>query len=410
LLAETASIIEAFTRAGHRLYLVGGVVRDLLAGRVDDLEGDLDFTTDATPPAIKAIVGPVVDALWTQGERFGTIGAKIGDRTYEITTHRAEIYRDDSRKPDVRFSDAIDEDLSRRDFTVNAMAVDVADGALVDPYGGAADLGARVLRTPLDPEISFADDPLRMLRAARFAAGYSLAPSPELHAAMAAMADRMAIVSVERIRDELDKLLIVPTAPVGLRLLDSAGLLSKLLPWSGDPVDAGELIARVERIGTDPTMRLAALVADPDSATVRTRLRRLRYSSAKTAEIVAIVAGAVALVADAGMDAPRFRRWFTRVGPHAEAARSVAAALDPAAAPSVRASRRLEADLADELDDLGPPLSAVQIMRELGWEPGPRIGDAIDHLTELRLDHGPLDEDAALAALRAWAATADQAG
>jgi poly(A) polymerase len=157
-------------------------------------------------------------------------------------------------------------------------------------------------------------------------------------------------------------------------------------------------------------MRRAALVADPDSATVRTRLRRLRYSSAKTAEIVAIVAGAVALVADAGMDAPRFRRWFTRVGPHAEAARSVAAALDPAAAPSVRASRRLEADLADELDDLGPPLSAVQIMRELGWEPGPRIGDAIDHLTELRLDHGPLDEDAALAALRAWAATADQAG
>lgn len=407
LLIEAGPLIEAFTRAGYRLYLVGGIVRDLLAGRVDDLDTDLDFTTDAEPPEIKTIVGPVVDALWTQGERFGTIGAKIGDRTYEITTHRAEIYRDDSRKPDVRFSDAIDEDLSRRDFTVNAMAVDVADGSLVDPYRGAADLTAGILRTPLDPEISFADDPLRMLRAARFAAGYGLAPVDDLRAAMAAMADRMAIVSIERIRDELDKLLAVATAPVGLRLLADTGLLSRLLPWADDRSDADVFIARVDRVGADPTLRLAALVADADGDTVRARLRHLRYSTAKTAEIAAIVAGAVALVDGIGTDAPGFRRWFARVGPHAEAARTVASAIDTAARAAVEASRGLEADLADELDDLGSPLTAHQIMRELDWEPGPRIGRAMDHLTELRLDHGPLDEATARAALRAWAATAE---
>ena len=374
LLAEAAPLIEAFGRSGHRLYLVGGIVRDLMARRIDDLEGDLDFTTDAVPPAIKTIIGPVVDALWTQGERFGTIGAKIGDRIYEITTHRAETYRDDSRKPEVRFSDAIAEDLSRRDFTVNAMAVDLADGSLVDPHGGAADLAAGVLRTPLDPEISFADDPLRMLRAARFAAGYVLVPEDDLTVAMAAMADRMTIVSVERVRDELDKLLAVADAPIGLRLLAETHLLARLLPWApaDDPSAADQLIARVHRVGTDPLLRLAALVADSSADTVRSRLRHLRYSTARTNEVTAIVAGALALVGGGIADAPRFRRWFARVGPHADAARSVALALDPTARPTVAANRRLEVDLADELGDLGPPLTARQIMGELGWDPGPR--------------------------------------
>ena len=401
LLSEAAPLIEAFGRSGHRLYLVGGIVRDLMAERIDDLEGDLDFTTDAIPPAIKTIIGPVVDALWTQGERFGTIGAKIGDRTYEITTHRAETYRDDSRKPEVRFSQAIAEDLSRRDFTVNAMAVDLADGSLVDPHGGAADLAAGILRTPLDPEISFADDPLRMLRAARFAAGYALVPVDDLTIAMEAMADRMAIVSVERIRDELDKLLAVADATVGLRLLADSRLLPRLLPWISDDdrSAADRLIARIDRVGTDPVLRLAALVADGSGDTVLSRLRQLRYSTTRTSEIAAIVAGAVVLVGGRGADAPTFRRWFARHGPHADAARSVATALDPAARSTVAANRRLEAELADELGDLGPPLTAHQIMGELGWEPGPRIGEAIDHLTELRLDHGPLDEEAARAAL-----------
>jgi poly(A) polymerase len=186
-------------------------------------------------------------------------------------------------------------------------------------------------------------------------------------------------------------------------------LLSRLLPWADDRSDADEFIARVERVGTDPTLRLAALVADADPATVRARLRHLRYSTAKTAEVATIVSGALALVDGAGTDAPGFRRWFASVGPHAEAARTVAPALDPAALGAVEASRRLEADLADELADLGPPLTAHQIMRELDWEPGPRIGQAMNHLTELRLDHGPFDDEGALAALRAWAATADQA-
>ncbi len=408
LLVEAQPVIAAFAATGHRLYLVGGVVRDLLAGRTEEHDHDLDFTTDATPPEIKAIVGPVVDALWTQGERFGTIGAKVGDRTYEITTHRAETYQDDSRKPDVRFSGAIAEDLSRRDFTVNAMAIDVAERGLVDPYGGAADLADAVLRTPLDPETSFGDDPLRMLRAARFVAGYDLVPAADLVDAMATMGSRMAIVSVERIRDELDKLLLVPAAASGLELLSATGLLARLMPWAPpDTASAAVLIDRVRRVGPDPMHRLAVLVADPDPATVRRRLRELRYSSATVREVGAVVAGAVALVAGDASEAPGFRRWWMAVGPHAHAARVVAVALEPVSVAAVEANRRLSIELADELDHLGSPLSAHQVMHELGWPPGPRVGQAIEYLTELRLDHGPLDETAARGALRTWAEARD---
>src|SRR5690606_18544593 len=156
-----------------RIYLVGGIVRDLLLGR-ELRGGDLDLTTDARPEQTTAILSGWADAVWDQGARFGTIGAKRGDRTFEITTHRAESYRPDSRKPDVAFSTEIDADLSRRDFTVNAMALAVPEPQLIDPFGGAADLAAGVLRTPTGPEDSFGDDPLRMMRAARFIAGYGL--------------------------------------------------------------------------------------------------------------------------------------------------------------------------------------------------------------------------------------------
>ncbi|MDG1264886.1 MAG: CCA tRNA nucleotidyltransferase, partial [Ilumatobacter sp.] len=218
VLSELVPVADRFRAAGHQLYLVGGTVRDLLvdSGRSDY---DLDLTTDARPPQIRACLEGWADAIWSQGEKFGTIGAHKVDpvtgekRVYEITTFRAEAYTDDSRKPHVVFADEIGADLSRRDFTVNAMALDLTAGSdtpeLVDPFEGAIDLVQRVLRTPLGPEVSFNDDPLRMLRAARFIARYQLRPSEQLTAAVKKMAPRLEIVSAERISDELDKLMVV---------------------------------------------------------------------------------------------------------------------------------------------------------------------------------------------------------
>jgi poly(A) polymerase len=236
VLAELAPLAARFAASGHRLYLVGGTVRDLLVGTgMGDF--DIDLTTDARPPDIKRCLDGWAESIWTQGEKFGTIGARRdtreGRRIYEITTFRAESYTDDSRKPHVVFADAIESDLSRRDFTVNAMALELTGGKspeLVDPFGGAADLATRVLRTPLGPEVSFTDDPLRMLRAARFIAGYELDPDAALVAAVERMAGRLEIVSSERIRDELDKLITIDHPAAGLWFLVDTGLAEQFLP------------------------------------------------------------------------------------------------------------------------------------------------------------------------------------
>ena len=185
----TAGLAERFSFAGHSLFLVGGSVRDAIVGEPDDAPAtgpppDLDFTTDARPDTIESIIDGWADAVWTQGKRFGTIGCLRDGRRYEITTHRAEVYAPESRKPEVAFGDRIDDDLSRRDFTINAMALRLPDLELLDPFGGLDDLAARRLATPLDPDVSFADDPLRMLRAARFIAQLGLEPDPELVAAV----------------------------------------------------------------------------------------------------------------------------------------------------------------------------------------------------------------------------------
>ncbi|MBA3266877.1 MAG: CCA tRNA nucleotidyltransferase, partial [Acidimicrobiia bacterium] len=267
LLDEIQPLAARFTAIGHRIYLVGGSVRDAILGRPLD-EIDLDFTTDARPDAIQRIVGPWADAVWTQGKRFGTIGAARGGREYEITTHRAEAYAPDSRKPEVAFADAVEVDLSRRDFTVNAMALSLPDLDLVDPFGGVADLSALRLRTPLAPEDSFGDDPLRMLRAARFIAGYDLVPEPELVAAVRSMRSRMEIVSPERIRDELDKLLVVKVPSPGLWFLVETGLAEEFLPeipalgLEQDPVHRhkdvlAHTLAVVDKTNSDRILRMA---------------------------------------------------------------------------------------------------------------------------------------------------------
>ncbi|MGH9280189.1 MAG: CCA tRNA nucleotidyltransferase, partial [Acidimicrobiales bacterium] len=280
LVDEIAPLAERFSGAGFRIYLVGGSVRDAILRRNLD-EPDLDFTTDARPDDIERLLRGWADAVWTQGKRFGTIGArKAGlrgpnavDRRYEITTHRAEAYDPDSRKPDVVFADAIEADLSRRDFTVNAMAISLPDLELIDPHGGITDLSAGKLRTPLRPEESFTDDPLRMLRAARFIAGYQLKPEPDLVDAVVAMKERLAIVSAERIRDELDKLLVVETPGPGLWFLVETGLADQFLPelpalaLEQDPIHRhkdvlAHTIAVVEKASPDKVLRLAALLHD----------------------------------------------------------------------------------------------------------------------------------------------------
>ncbi len=401
IIAETAELTRRFVDAGHRVFLVGGIVRDIELDR--DLSGrvDIDLTTDATPDQTKAMVGPLADALWLQGERFGTIGARLGDRAYEITTHRSEVYDADSRKPKVEFSTAIEADLSRRDFTVNAMAVELPSGELIDPFGGKADLSARVLRTPLDPVVSFGDDPLRMMRAARFVAGYGLTPTGEVVEAMTALAGRLDIVSAERVRDELDKLLAVDAPDVGLRVLASTGLLARALPEAEGQIADGRGLALAE-LAARPVLRLAALLFGADIDSVSARLGALRHSADRRRATLAILRGA-SLLADGGVgNAPELRRWVDDIGVHREDARAVAGAVIDGGAMLVQGSRELEDRLGAELDDLSPALGGADIMALLGLEQGPAVGEATAFLQALRYDEGPLSKHEAESRLVAW--------
>ncbi|WP_420639280.1 CCA tRNA nucleotidyltransferase [Candidatus Poriferisocius sp.] len=393
---EAGDLAERFAAAGYRLYLVGGVVRDALVGSALDTTADLDFTTDAQPDAVKAILEGWADTLWTQGERFGTVGARRGDRRVEITTHRRERYHPGSRKPEVDFSDAIDADLSRRDFTINAMAVELPAGALVDPFGGAADLAARLLRTPLDPAETFRDDPLRMLRAARFLAQLQMAAEPSLVDAMAAMADRLRIVADERIRDELDRLLALPDPGPGFALLFRTGLAERVLGPVGDDAAA---LARLQGVIDDPVARLAALLLDAGSPDeVRAALAERRATSATARAVAAVVEAARAAVDNPPRTLPELRRWVVNAGPH----------LDQAVAVAVAAGARglqgeVEALVRSEPDLGGPPvLGGTEIMAALGLEPGPVVGAATAELRRLRMDTGPLTPAQARRHLLDW--------
>lgn len=218
---------ERFAAAGHELALVGGPVRDAFLGRTSP---DLDLTTSADPDQIEAVLTGWADTTWDVGRAFGTIGARRGKHQLEITTYRADAYDPDSRKPVVAFGDDLEEDLVRRDFTVNAMALRLPGLIFVDPHGGLEDLAALRLRTPHAPEVSFSDDPLRMMRAARFTATLGLVPAPEVLEAMTGMSSRLAIVSAERVRDELVKLLLAPSPRPGLEVMVDTGLAEHVLP------------------------------------------------------------------------------------------------------------------------------------------------------------------------------------
>ncbi|WP_030457624.1 CCA tRNA nucleotidyltransferase [Kitasatospora sp. NRRL B-11411] len=447
-------IARRFQEAGHRLSLVGGSVRDALLGR---LGNDLDFTTDARPQQILKLVKGWADAVWDVGIAFGTVGARKdtaeGSFLIEITTYRSEAYDRSSRKPEVSYGDSIEQDLVRRDFTVNAMAVDLPGRQFVDPHRGLDDLEARVLRTPATPEESFSDDPLRMMRAARFAAQLDFEPAPEVVAAMTAMAERITIVSAERVQAELNKLLLAEHPVKGLRLLVDTGLADHVLPelpalrLESDEhhrhkdvyehsLTVLEQAIALETQGPDLVLRLAALLHDigkprtrrfesdgrvsfhhhevVGAKMTRKRMRELKYSNELVNEVAKLVELHLRFHGYGGGEwtDSAVRRYVTDAGPllsrlHKLTRSDCTTRNKRKAAALARTYDSLEERITalqaqEELDAIRPALDGNEIMELLGLRPGPAVGRAYKHLLELRLEHGPMAHEEAVAALRAW--------
>jgi poly(A) polymerase len=438
-----------FAAEGHRLYLVGGSVRDALLGRLGD---DLDFATDARPEQVLGIVDDW-GSTWETGRAFGTIGVARGDVRCEITTFRAETYDADSRKPEVVYGDTLDGDLSRRDFTVNAMAVSVPDHEFVDPYGGLRDLAEGVLRTPGTPEQSFGDDPLRMMRAARFAAQLGFTPAPEVVAAMAGMAERLEIVSAERVQAELSKLLTGREPGRGLTLMVDTGLAEQVLPelpamrlaidavHQHKDVYLHSLAVLDNAIGREPAgpdllLRMAALLHDigkpatreigPDGVSfhhhevvgaklARKRLRALKYPKAFVDDVCRLIELHLRFhTYRMGWTDAAVRRYVTDAGPLLDRlhllVRSDCTTRNRAKAERLAASydsletRIAELMAAEELKAVRPDLDGTEIMALLGVGPGPLVGKAYKYLLDQRMERGPIPHDEAVALLRAWAA------
>jgi poly(A) polymerase len=445
---------ERFQAAGEEIALVGGSVRDALMGQ---LGPDLDFATSALPEVTERLVRGWASAVWDVGRAFGTIGARAGEWDLEITTYRSEAYDPGSRKPAVDFGSSLIGDLARRDFTVNAMALKLPSREFVDPHGGLEDLASRILRTPLTPEQSFADDPLRMVRAARFAAQLGFETDPSVIEAMARMAARIDIVSAERVRDELVKLLMLSQPRPGLRLLVDSGLAEQVFPelpalrlerdehhrhkdvyeHSLTVLDrAIELESRLPSGGPDLMVRLAALLHDigkprtrrflPDgtvtfhhhdvvgAAMARERLRALRFSNDQVEAVARLVelhlrfhgygsgdwtdAAVRRYVRDAGDELDRLHV-LTRADcttRNRRKAELLSRVYDDLEARIARLSEQ------EELAALRPDLNGTQIMEILGIGPGPVVGEANRHLLELRLEHGPLGAERAKRELLSW--------
>jgi poly(A) polymerase len=453
---------ELFGKAGHELYLVGGSVRDALLGR---LGHDLDFATSARPDTVEKLLRKFSPAVWTIGKEFGTIGCKVdvGNASWviEVTTYRSDVYAGHSRKPEVAFGDTLEGDLHRRDFTINAMAVSIPEKRFVDPYGGMADLARRVIRTPATPESSFSDDPLRMMRAARFVAQLGFTAAPEVVAAMRDMADRISIISAERIRDELSKLLLTDRPRPGLDLLVSTGLAAKVLPelpalrlerdehhrhkdvYQHSLTVLEQAIDMEDRLPQRPDLiiRLAALLHDigkpatrrfepggkvsfyhhdvVGAKLVRKRLTALRFSGEEIKAVSDLVAlhlrfhgYAGGQESGAGWTDSAVRRYVRDAGDQLARlhvlTRADVTTRDTAKAERLRRAydhlERRIAELAaqEELHAIRPDLNGNQIMEILGIPEGPDVGRAYAFLLERRLEEGPLGEDRAREELLAW--------
>ena len=448
-----AELGEAFAQASHDLYLVGGSVRDALMGR---LGHDLDFTTDARPDDTEAILRQHTHATWDIGRAFGTIGAQIDDWVVEVTTYRADAYHPDSRKPEIVYGETLKDDLIRRDFTVNAMALHAATRTFSDPYAGLTDIVSGILRTPFPPERSFSDDPLRMMRAARFTSQLGFTVTNEVRAAMTDMASRIEIISAERVRDELSKTLLTDHPREGLDLLVTTRIADYVLPelpalrlerdehhrhkdvYEHSLTVLDQSIDLEKRRGHDPdlTGRLAALLHDIGKPSTRKfepggkvsfhhhdvvgakmarkRLKALNYPS----DIVKAVCLLVELhlrsygYGDQGWTDSAVRRYVRDAGDQLERLHILTRA--DCTTRNRRKAERLEfayddlerriAELAaqEELDATRPDLDGGQIMAILGIEPGPVVGRAYKFLLNLRIEEGPHTTDQAEKALKAW--------
>jgi poly(A) polymerase len=459
---QAAELGEVFAAAGHELALVGGPVRDAFLGR---RPGDLDLTTDAPPARVLEIISGWADQVWTIGIEFGTVGLRKDSSTFEITTYRAEHYDRTSRKPAVEYGTSLTDDLARRDFTVNAMASRLPGYRLVDPFGGLSDLRRQLLRTPGRPEDSFTDDPLRIMRAARFTAQLGFRVTPEVAAAMTELAGLVAPprVSAERIAGELSKLLLspLPGGPAaGIALLVDTGVADYVLPeiprlrlesdehfrhkdvYQHSLTVLNQAIGLEDRYGLsqDLVLRLAALLHDVGkprtrsrlpggrvafhhhevvgAKMARTRLTELRYGK----DIVADVSRLVELhlrfhgYGEAEWTDSAVRRYVTDAGPlltrlHALTRADCTTRNKAKALRLERAYDDLEDRIAvlgeqEELARIRPDLDGTEIMRILGLQPGPLVGQAYRHLLDLRMEHGPLGRDRAVQELLAWAASA----
>ena len=447
-----------FADVGHELALVGGPVRDAMLGRRSN---DLDFTTSARPEQTDRILKSWGDAWWDMGRDFGTIGARKGDWVVEVTTYRSEAYDPDSRKPQVAYGDTLAGDLGRRDFTVNAMAVRLPGREVEDPYGGLMDLAHRVLRTPGTPEQSFSDDPLRMMRAARFAAQLGFTVDPDVVRAMTEMADRIEIISAERVRDELVKLICAPHPRLGLTLLVETGLADRVLPELPalklerdehhrhkdvyehtltvleQAIDLEPRLAeRADIAAPDFVSRFAALMHDVgkpktrrfvDDGTVtfhhhdvvgakltRKRMKALKFSNEQTDAVSKLVELHLRFhgYGTGEWTDSAVRRYVRDAGDQLEQLHVLTRA-DCTTRNKRKADRlrRTYDDLEARIDRLAgeeelaairPDLDGNQIMRILGIGPGREVGEAYKYLLDLRLDNGPMSEDDATAALQEW--------
>jgi poly(A) polymerase len=453
---EAAGIGRLFARHGYELALVGGVIRDVLLG--EPPSGDLDMATDATPEQVMHLVTGWADATWEVGIAFGTVGLRKGGTVFEITTYRTEQYRATSRKPDVRYGRSLRDDLSRRDFTINAMAARLPGYEFTDPFGGLGALREGVLRTPGRPQDSFSDDPLRILRAARFAAKLGFTVPPDVRAAMTGQASRLEIVSAERIAGELAKLMLTPDPARGIDVLVQTGAAEQVLPEvSRLRMEADEhhrhkdvyqhsltvlrrAIELEPRYGLDGdlTVRLAALLHDigkpktrellPDGRVAfhlhevvgakmaRRRLTALRFPKNVVADVSRLVELHLRFhgYGEGGWTDSAVRRYVRDAGPlltrlHVLTRADCTTRNRAKAARLARAYDGLELRIAElsereELARIRPELDGNEIMRILRIPPGPPVGRAYDYMLELRIAEGELGHERAVQELLRWAA------
>ncbi len=449
-----SSLAQSFAAQGFRLALVGGPVRDALLGR---LGNDLDFTTDARPEVTKKILQGWAENVWDTGIEFGTVAGKRGDTTVEVTTYRTESYDPDSRKPEVEYGDSIEGDLSRRDFTVNSMALELTTKIpeFIDPFNGLEDLAKRVLRTPAKAENSFSDDPLRMMRAARFASQLDFEIAPDVLQAIKDMAGRISIISAERVRDEFTKMLMSKNPRTGITILVETGLAEIVLPeipklrleidehhhhkdvYEHSITVLEQAISHEDRLGgPNLIIRLAALLHDIGKPKTRnlipgggvsfhhheivgarltkSRLKALRFDGDTIEQVETLVALHLRFhgYGDGEWTDSAVRRYVRDAGDllvhlhvltradcttrNAKKAERLAKTYDGLEA---RIAKLMEEE---ELSRIRPDLDGAQVMKLLNIKPSAAVGKALDYLLELRLEHGPLGEERATEELLNW--------